>query len=86
LTSDKLGSVQATDTYSTAVGVPSGFQSYAGAGLLRVKPHDVAHSAIPYRALARDNATQTGAQMPPIGTHVPDMAGVALVDAWINGL
>jgi hypothetical protein len=86
LSVSQLGSVNDTDTYVTAVGVPSTFQPTLGAGLLRIKPGDVAHSAIPYRALARDDASQSGVQMPPIGTHVPDMAGVALVDAWINAM
>jgi hypothetical protein len=83
LTAGALGGVQETDTYATAVGVPSRFQPNPGAGFLRIKPGDVAHSAIAYRALARDDVSRRGAQMPPIATHVPDMAGVALVHAWI---
>jgi hypothetical protein len=84
LTVSDLGSVQSTDAYATAVGVPSNFQPVAGQKFLRIAPGDVAHSAVPYRALARDSASQSGVQMPPIATHVPDMAGVALVDAWIT--
>jgi hypothetical protein len=86
LTSDRLDAVHDTDTYTTTVGVPSGFQPAAGATFARIAPRDVAHSTVPYRALSRDNATQAGAQMPPIVTHVPDMAGVALVQAWINAM
>jgi hypothetical protein len=86
LTSDRLDAVHDTDTYTTAVGVPSGFQPAAGATFARIAPRDVPHSAVPYRALARDNATQAGVQMPPIVSHVPDMAGVALVQAWINAM
>ncbi len=86
LTTGGLSSVQSTDTYTTAVGVPSGFQPAPGAGFLRITPGDSAHSAIPYRDLARDTASQTGVQMPPIATHVPDVAGVTMVTTWIDGM
>ena len=85
LTVGDLASVEATDTYVTAVGVTSGFQpsgAEAGDPFLRIKPDDVAHSAIPYRAASRE----PGVQMPPIATHVPDPAGVALLDTWIEGM
>jgi hypothetical protein len=86
LTVSELGSVQSTDTHATAVGVASNFQPVAGEKFFRIATGDVAHSAVPYRALARDNASHAGVQMPPIGTHVPDMAGVALVQAWIHAM
>jgi hypothetical protein len=85
LTTDKLGSVQATDTYRTAVGVPSQFQPPGESGFLRIKPRDVAHSAIPYRDSTRD-ANDEEIQMPPIDTHSIDVAGVQIVKDWIAGM
>ena len=80
-----LGSVGATDTYTTAVNVPSNFQPFDGAGLLRVTPGSDAQSAIPFRDGTRDDQGQ-GFQMPPIDTHIVDTAGVAAVRAWINAM
>jgi hypothetical protein len=86
LTMDGLGRVEDTDTYKTAVGVPSGFQPKADAGLLRIRPGDPAHSAIPFRDRARNKDGSVGWQMPPIATNVPDVADVDVVEAWIGSL
>ena len=86
LTVDTLGSVQATDTYATAVGQSLVSWSAPDAGFLRVKPGDEAHSALVFRALSRDSAHHTGDQMPPLATRVPDFAGVSSVSNWIHGM
>jgi hypothetical protein len=78
----KLATPSATDTYRTAINVPSSFQPWSGAGFARVRPKDVAHSAIPFRDGSRD----PGVQMPPIATHVVDSAGLTAVQNWINWL
>jgi hypothetical protein len=82
LSAGQLESVQATDAYQTAVGMPSNFQPSPGAGFLRIKPGDVAHSAIPYRAGSRND----GAQMPPLGTQLPDAAGLKMIEDWIASM
>jgi hypothetical protein len=75
LTTDALASVTGTDTYKTAVGVPSGFQPTPGAGLQRIKPGDATHSAIPFRDGSRPSTgAQPGWQMPPLATNTPDLA------------
>ena len=78
----KLASVTGTDTYATAVNVPSTFQPTPGAGFLRIKPRDNAHSCIPYR----DGTRVKGEQMPPMATHIVDTAGLALVKSWIDAM
>jgi hypothetical protein len=86
LSTAQLGSVRDTDAFSTAVGVASAFQPSGHQDFLLIKPGDSGHSAIPYRAKARDDVSGPGVQMPPIGTHVPDVAGVAALDAWIDAM
>jgi hypothetical protein len=82
-----LASVKDTDTWKTAVGVPSGFQPTPGAGLLRIKPGDAAHSAIPFRDGSRERTgAQPGWQMPPIATNLPDVADVDMIKGWIDSL
>jgi hypothetical protein len=48
----------------------------------RIKPQDVAHSAIPYRDGRRDGISQ----MPPLATHIVDTLDLTKVDSWINTL
>jgi hypothetical protein len=87
LTTDGLASVQDTDTFKTAVGVASSFQPTPDAGLLRIKPGDPAHSAIPFRDGARAaQGSPIGWQMPPIATNIADTADVDMVKAWIQSL
>ena len=84
LRTDNVSSVTATDTYRTAVNVVSKFQG-PGGGFYRIRPKDVAHSAIPYRDGYRDTSGER-VQMPPLGTHVVDTASLNAVKAWINTL
>jgi hypothetical protein len=75
-------SVEDTDTYQTAVGMPLGeWTPPTGAGItLRIAPGDPDHSAIMYRASHRG----TSDQMPPIATkRVPD---VDALRAWITAM
>ena len=67
----------------TAVARPSRFvpPGAAGAGL-RVAPGDPAASTLLGRMRTRDPLRQ----MPPVGTHLADEAGAALVEAWIEGV
>lgn len=82
LNAGQLATVMATDTYTTGVGVVSGYQPTPDAGLLRIKPRDTAHSCVHFR----DSSRVAGQQMPPLATHIVDTAGVQLVDNWINSL
>jgi hypothetical protein len=85
LTTSTVASVQSTDTWRTAVNMPSGFQG-PGGGFYRLKPRDVAHSAIPYRDGYRDGPNKERIQMPPLGTHIVDTAGLKLVTDWVNSM
>ncbi len=78
----RMATVRTTDTYSTSVNVPSTYQPTPGAGFLRIKPRDNAHSAIPYR----DGSRVKGVQMPPMATHLVDTAGLALTKSWIDSM
>jgi len=82
-----LGSVQSTDAWKTAVGMPSNFQPDNGSMMLLIAPGNVANSAIYFRNSHRD-APDSGTryQMPPIDTHVVPADGVALVAAWIQSM
>jgi hypothetical protein len=81
----QLASVTSTDTYRTAVNVPSAFQPSGQSGFMRIKPHDPAHSCITFRDSTRDQNGE-GNQMPPIDTHAVDTNGVALVTNWIDAM
>lgn len=72
--------VESTDTFTTAVGVPAFFD--APGRPLRIDPGHAETSLIPYRMSARG----TKAQMPPLATKVVDDAGLAAVKAWIDSL
>ncbi|MEO6572201.1 MAG: hypothetical protein ABIP89_00080, partial [Polyangiaceae bacterium] len=82
LNAAQLSTVTGTDTYTTAVNVASTYQPTPDAGLLRIKPADPAHSCVHYR----DGSRVPSEQMPPLGTHIVDVAGLQLVDNWINTL
>jgi hypothetical protein len=73
-------SVENTDTYKTAVGVPTA--SFQCNGCKRIDPGHASTSAIVIRDLSRGNA----AQMPPIASEIPDVLGVKAVSDWINSL
>ncbi|WP_241759169.1 hypothetical protein [Pyxidicoccus parkwayensis] len=80
----ELGSVAATDTANTAVGVKSLFQTSGlfGGASFRVAPGDVKHSTLLHRMAQRGNAVQ----MPPLATHVLDERGLALIQRWIEAM
>jgi hypothetical protein len=78
------GQVGQLDTYATAVNVtahlvPNGTQ------YMRIAPGNSTQSLVPLFDLSRDASTGFS-PMPPIVSHVPDTAGVALVTAWIDAL
>ena len=85
LTTTTIATVTGTDTYQRTVGVKATFRPPDGTVLERIKPHDPAHSCVTYRDGRRDQADEA-IQMPPIGTHVVDTAGVQLVTNWINAM
>jgi hypothetical protein len=74
----------ATDSWQTAVDVPSSYTpaGFDAGGFWRLRPGDVAHSMIPWRASRRN----TSAQMPPIDTELVDENDVMLLDQWIGQL
>ncbi|PTL78950.1 hypothetical protein [Vitiosangium sp. GDMCC 1.1324] len=79
-----LISVQRTDAFRTVVGVPSLFRPVVrlGGKFMRVAPGDTAHSTLLHRISSREPAVQ----MPPLGTHVVDEKGHALVQRWIESM
>lgn len=85
----KLGSVEATDTWNTAVGQPlellnDGF--VPPWPMLRITPGDPMGSAVWYRPSVRDSDPSQQNQMPPIDSHVVSDAGIALLGAWIASM
>lgn len=65
----------------TTLDVPARYRPVAtGAPLPRIRPGDPAGSVLRLRAASRFAARQ----MPPLGTHRPDAAALALIDAWIR--
>lgn len=73
----------ATELYTTTVGVPATARTIPDAGTTyRIAPGDPATSAIAYLMGQRGS----GAQMPPIGSHVVDSESVGHVGAWISAL
>jgi hypothetical protein len=82
-----LGSVQATDTYTTGWNqVTTTFQVPGASTSYRFHACDVASSAGYYRPSVRDgvNGVPANSQMPTIDTHKVDDAGLAILSAWIN--
>jgi len=83
LEAGELGTVQATDTWRTSVGVKAFVQTTGllGGTSQRVAPGDVAHSSLLHRM------NQRGAmQMPPLGTRVVDEQGRSLIQRWIESM
>jgi hypothetical protein len=83
----KLGSVPATDTYTTGWNmVTQNFEIPDAAVTDRFAQCSIAESAAYYRPSQRAGLDgQTfGVQMPPIDTHRVDDAGLATIAAWIN--
>ncbi|MGH7285827.1 MAG: hypothetical protein ACRELY_30275 [Polyangiaceae bacterium] len=73
--------VNATPTYTTAVGVPPSIfaTEFPDGGWERIKSGHPEQSEIP----TLDSRRGTGDQMPPLATHIPDEAGIGLVNTWI---
>jgi hypothetical protein len=85
----ELGSVQATDTWNTAVDQPlqllnDGF--VPPWPMLRITPGDPMASAVWYRPSVRDTDPSQPNQMPPIDSHVVSDAGLDLLAAWIASM
>ena len=80
--SAKVSQLQA---YTTTVGVMATMKPN-GVSYLRIAPGDSAHSLVPLMALSRDKDAGGFEPMPPLVSHIPDDAGVALVSAWIDAL
>jgi hypothetical protein len=78
----KLGSVDASDTYTTGVNkaTTGGFTIPGETTTLRLAPNDAGASCVYYRMTLRNDL----AQMPPIDSHKVDDAGAAAIAAWIN--
>lgn len=80
----QLGSVKATDTYTTGWNqLTTGYKTEVTE---RIASCNTANSCIYYRATHRDGigGAPTGTQMPPIDTHQVDTTGVAAIAAWID--
>jgi hypothetical protein len=78
-------SVETTDTYLTAVRVPTTVFNCLGLGIgicQRIAPGLPAESAI----IMRMSSRTSGVQMPPIATELTDQAGIDAVTAWIGTL
>lgn len=80
----ELATVPDTAAYRTGVGKESYILDPAGSGgyLKLIAPGQPDQSALVYRDGERDSVMQ----MPPLGTHSVDHAGLAAVKAWIEGL
>jgi hypothetical protein len=78
---EAMASVQDTDTYRSAVGVPAQTGAVAGADTLIVAG-DAETSVLFHRMALRDGIFQ----MPPLGTDLPDDDGLDDVKHWINSL
>jgi hypothetical protein len=78
------GTPASTDTWRTSIDVPSSYTpaGFDAGGFWRLRPGDVAHSMIPWRASRRN----TSAQMPPIATELVDQNDVTLLDSWVGHL
>jgi hypothetical protein len=76
---------QDLDAYRTAVGQsPHALAQYAAQGYLVIAPGDPAKSLLPFLAGTRDSANVP--QMPPLGSHVVDDAGLSSVTSWIGAM
>lgn len=76
-------SIDATDTWTTAVGVRGTFfDPDAPNALCRIHPGATDTSTVVFRMMSRGDSSQ----MPPIGTELAHPEGIATVTAWIAGL
>ena len=84
LTGNSLSAVAQTPTYRTTVNVVPGM-TYMG-DTHRITPGDPTTSGVHIHMAGRSNAMMVWKQMPPIGTELVDMRGLAAVDAWITAV
>ena len=77
--------VAGLDAYATAVKVTANLQPN-GLSYARIAPGDAAHSLVSLMASSRDVDAGGFKPMPPIVSHVPDDAGMTMVNAWIDAL
>ena len=80
-----VAKVSQLEAYATAVNV-TGKDMPNGVSYLRIAPGDAAHSLVPLMAVSRNQDAGGFEPMPPLVSHIPDDAGIALVNAWINAL
>jgi hypothetical protein len=72
------------DPYATAAGIAA-HKVFNGVDYPRIDPGDAADSLVALMAAARGDDAGVEA-MPPLVSHIPDTAGLALVTAWIDAL
>ena len=73
------------DIYAMCANVPSRLLPN-GHPYMRIAPGNSAQSLIPLVSLARDPEAGAFAPMPPLVSHVPDVADVKLIQNWIDAL
>jgi hypothetical protein len=80
--------VQQTDTYNTAVNVPTTRTFDDGGVTKRIDPGNPDGSCLFFRMSSRSgiNNQMSPDQMPPIDSEVVDSVGVAAIQAWIQEL
>jgi hypothetical protein len=77
--------VKDMDAYKTAVGIKASHQqhyTYVQQGYYVIKAGDSSKSLVVALTGLRDGKEQ----MPPIGSHVVDDAGLALIKSWVDAL
>lgn len=76
---DKLGTIEETPTYLTAVGQPQELSGLPGATAI-IEPGVPATSAVHIRMNLRDGDKQ----MPEVGSELVDGFGLGIIDSWIE--
>jgi hypothetical protein len=74
--------VEDTTSFTTGVGQFSNYRIDFATTPCRIEPMDTEHSV----ALLRMMSRTTSVEMPPLGTEIPDPAGIATLEAWIADL
>ena len=80
-----MGPVSGLDPYTRSVGVAA-IQMPNGMTIDRIDPGQADASLVSILAATRCDGGVGCIQMPPLVSHVPDDAGLALLNAWINAL
>ncbi len=74
-----------TDVYRTAINAK--LDRWCGPGVEhRIAPGEPKESCLSVRPHLRGVDTDSQLQMPPIGTKMPDPAGLNTIDTWIKSL